>query len=194
MKKLYITFFSLLALLIGGGIFYVSAYNKTNTKVPTDIAMQDVNGKEVVLGKEPKKLRLVEFIYTNCPDVCPTTTLKMKALRDQLVQDGSFGKSIEFWTITIDPARDTQDVLKAYAKTFDMQKADGWYLLRGTEKDTKKFADAFSFLYRDPGDGRFIHTSNTYLLDENNRLLEVFGMGENGFNNERVLKKIKAAM
>ncbi|MEH6976929.1 SCO family protein, partial [Bacillus pseudomycoides] len=42
--------------------------------------------------------------------------------------------------------------------------------------------------------GLYIHTSNSYLLDENDRLIEVFGMGERGFNSKKVLEKIKNAL
>ncbi|KHF27213.1 hypothetical protein LR68_03963 [Anoxybacillus sp. BCO1] len=62
--------------------------------------------------------------------------------------------------------------------------------LRGSEEDTKKVADAFDFLYRDPGNGMLIHTTLTYFLDENNRVIATFGMGEKGFDKEKVYKEI----
>jgi protein SCO1/2 len=194
MKKLYITFVILLIIAIGSGIFYFTEYRKMTMDLPKGIVMKDINGTELSFDALPKKLKLIEFMYTNCPDICPVTTYKMKHLRDELFKKDEFGKKIEFITITIDPARDTTEKLTKYSQTFDMKETNGWHLLRGDEKATKNLAQSFNFLYRDPGGGMYIHTSNTYLLDEDNHLIEVFGMGEKGFDSQKVLKKIEQAM
>ncbi|WP_242223460.1 SCO family protein [Bacillus cereus group sp. BfR-BA-01380] len=194
MKKLYITFTLGLIIAIGIGIFYFTSYRKASAEIPKGIVMEDVNGASVSFDQLPKKLKLVEFMYTKCPDICPVTTYKMKHLRDELVKQKVFGTKIEFITITIDPKYDTKEVLEHYSKTFDMKETTGWHLLRGDEEETKQLAESFNFRYRDPGSGLYIHTSNSYLLDENNRLIEVFGMGERGFDSKEVLEKIKKAM
>ncbi len=191
MKKLYIISALVVILGISAGIFYFTVYRNSAMELPKDIVMTDISGDKVSFDTLPKKMKLIEFMYTNCPDICPVTTYKMKHIRDELVKNKQFGKHIEFFTITVDPKRDTEEALAKYADTFQIKKNDGWYVLRGTEADTKKLAKAFNFMYRDPGNGMLIHTSNTYLLDENNRLVQVFGMGESGFDNEKVLKKIK---
>ncbi|HDX9580081.1 TPA: SCO family protein [Bacillus pseudomycoides] len=194
MKKLYITFTLGLIIAIGIGIFYFTGYRKASAEIPKGIVMEDVNGSSVSFDRLPKKLKLVEFMYTKCPDICPVTTYKMKHLRDELVKQKVFGTKIEFITITIDPKYDTTEMLEHYSKTFDMKETTGWHLLRGDEEETKQLAESFNFRYRDPGSGLYIHTSNSYLLDEHNRLIEVFGMGERGFDSKEVLAKIKNAM
>ncbi len=194
LKKIYITFTLGLVIVIGIGIYYFTDYRKASAEIPRGIVMEDVNGTTLSFDQLPKKLKLVEFIYTKCPDICPVTTYKMKHLRDELEKDKLFDKKIEFITITIDPKFDTKEILTTYANTFEMKKTKGWHLLRGDEDETKKLADTFNFQYRDPGSGLYIHTSNSYLLDENDRLIEVFGMGERGFNSKKVLEKIKNAL
>ncbi|MDC2863744.1 SCO family protein [Bacillus sp. BP-3] len=194
MKKLYITFTLGLIVVTLIGIFYFTGYRKAAAEIPKGIVMEDVNGTSVSFDQLPKKLKLVEFMYTKCPDICPVTTYKMKHLRDELVKQKVFGAKIEFITITIDPKYDTNEILEHYSKTFDMKETTGWHLLRGGEEETKQLAESFNFRYRDPGSGLYIHTSNSYLLDENNRLIEVFGMGERGFDSKEVLEKIKKAM
>ncbi|ENQ3080526.1 SCO family protein [Bacillus sp. WLY-B-L8] len=194
MKKLYITFTLGLIIAIGIGIFYFTGYRKASAEIPKGIVMEDINGTSVSFDQLPKKLKLVEFMYTKCPDICPITTYKMRHLRDELVKQKVFGTKIEFITITIDPKYDTIEILEHYSKTFDMKETTGWHLLRGDEEETKQLAESFNFRYRDPGSGLYIHTSNSYLLDENNRLIEVFGMGERGFDSKEVLEKIKEAM
>lgn len=191
MKKLYWTLGSLFVLFVGAGIFYFSVYRQWQMELPRDITMETAWGEEYRFSEMEPKVRLLEFIYTNCPDICPNTTFKMTKLRQKLEQQHVFGNKVEFITITIDPARDTREKLQAYAKTFGIQPTDkGWVLLRGSEQHTKQVADAFKFQYRDPGNGMLIHTTITYLLDENNRVIEQFGMGEKGFDTEEVYSAI----
>ncbi|MDX8361272.1 SCO family protein [Cytobacillus sp. IB215316] len=189
MKKLYITFVTLLVLGISSGVFYFSVYKQSGMEFPEDVAMETAYGEPFVFTEMEPKVRLLEFIYTNCPDICPVTTYKMKQLREEFEQEGVFGNKVEFITITIDPAYDTKEVLQEYGKAFELKQGGPWYLLRGSEEDTKKVAEAFEFLYRDPGDGQFIHSAYTYLLDDENNIIEIFGMGE-GFDKERVFKRI----
>ena len=185
-KKIYWTLGSLFVIFVGAGIFYFSVYRQWQMELPRNITMETAWGDDM-----KPKVRLLEFIYTNCPDICPNTTFEMTKLRQKLEQQHVFGNKVEFITITIDPKRDTREKLQAYAKTFGIQSNDqGWILLRGNEKDTKKVADSFDFQYRDPGNGMLIHTTNTYLLNENNRVIEQFGMGKKGFNVQDVYKTI----
>ncbi|MBB6176642.1 protein SCO1/2 [Anoxybacillus tengchongensis] len=191
MKKLYIGFFSLLAICIGIGIFYFSFYRQEKMEFPKDVTMQTAWGKPYAFNNMEPKVRLLEFVYTNCPDICPSTSFQMKQLKERLEKDGLFKTKVEFITITIDPKRDTQQVMQTYANMFGVESDnEGWIFLRGSEEDTKKVADAFNFLYRDPGNGMLIHTTLTYFLDENNRVIDTFGMGEKGFDKEKVYKEI----
>jgi protein SCO1 len=190
MKKIYFTFIVLLVLGIGTGIFYFTEYRQSEMAFPEDVTMETLEGNTYSFKDLPPKVRLLEFMYTNCPDICPNTTFQMKQLKEKLKKEGVFGDQVEFITITIDPKRDTKEVLQQYAKTFDIHEDEGWYLLRGSEEDTLKVADAFDFKYRDPGNGMIIHSSFTYFLDENNRIIEIFGMGEKGFKQDEVYKEI----
>lgn len=190
MKKLYIIFAVLLVFGISSGIFYLQVIRPGNAELPQDIVMETAFGEQFAFADLPKKARLIEFMYTNCPDVCPVTTMEMSKVRHALEEEGVFGDKVEFITITIDPDHDTTDVLKEYASRFEVSSDDeGWLFLRGSGEDTKKLADALGFLYRDPGTGDIIHSTYTYFLDENNNLLEQFTMGR-GFNSEKVLKRI----
>ncbi|RFU63545.1 SCO family protein [Peribacillus saganii] len=190
MKKVYIIFSVLLVIGISSGIYYFTEYRQSKMVFPKEIVMETHNGKSYSFNDMPPKVRLLEFIYTECPDICPNTTFQMKKVRDHLEDKGKFGNEVEFLTITFDPKKDTQDVLKNYAENFEIDKQEGWELLRGTDGDTKKLADQFNFQYRDPGTGQFIHTSATYLVDQNNRVIEVFGMGQGNFDKDKVYKRI----
>lgn len=190
LKKFYIMFIVLLVLGIASGIFYLKVIRPGNAELPEDVVMETAHGNEFTFTDLPKKARLIEFMYTNCPDVCPMTTLKMSKLRNDLEKEGVFGDEVEFITVTIDPEHDTKAVLQDYAERFQVTSDDeGWVFLRGSEKDTEKLADSLDFLYRDPGTGEIIHSTFAYFLDENNNLLEKFPMGE-GFDKDKVYTRI----
>ncbi|HLS67076.1 MAG TPA: SCO family protein [Pseudogracilibacillus sp.] len=189
-KKHYIIAAIIVALGIAAGVYYLEVYRPGTAELPDDVIMETAFGEQYDFGDRPKKARLIEFMYTRCPDVCPVTTLELSKLRNDLEKEGVFGDKVEFITITIDPERDTKEILEDYASRFEVDSPDdGWVFLRGTEENTKKVADALDFLYRDPGSGEIIHSTYTYFMDENDNLLEKFTMGE-AFDRERAFKRI----
>lgn len=192
MKKFYIIFAILFILGVSAGIYYLKVVRPGTANIPQHIVMETAFNDEYSFNfeEQPKKARLIEFMYTKCPDVCPVTSLEMSKLRQQLINDGVFGDEVEFITVTIDPERDTPEVLKDYASRFEVTTSDdGWVFLSGTEQATEELADSLRFKYRDPGTGDIIHTTFTYFLDKNNNLVEQFAMGE-GFNRDKVYKRI----
>ena len=195
MKKIYII--SSLIVLIGitAGISYF-LIRDANAKIPDDITLVTMEEKNYTFGENTKKIKLVEFIYTHCPDICPTTTQKMNLLRKDLVQEGVFGDKVQFVTVTIDPYRDTPEVLRTYMDTFGLENDGNWIFLTGDkanileeQQKIKQVADTFKFQYRDPGNGFYVHSTFTYLIDENNQFIKKFPMGEE-FDKEKVFKSI----
>lgn len=191
MKKIYFTCSIVLLIGIGLGIYYFTDYKQSKMTIPEDIVMETQKGGTYHFGEMEPKVRLLEFIYLDCPDICPTTTLQMKKIRNRLVEERIFGSKVEFLTITFNPQKDTMDKLTSYAKTFEMNKTEGWELLRGSKLDTKRLTDQFEFLFRDAGAEQYVHTSATYLLDDHNQVVKVFGMGDDHFDQEDVYQAIK---
>ncbi|ARA97598.1 MULTISPECIES: SCO family protein [Geobacillus] len=191
MKKWYMIVAALVLVGISIGIFYFAVYKPSAMRLPDDVTMETAWGAPYSFDDLPPKVRLVEFIYTNCPDICPNTTMQMAKLRDRLQKAGVFGRDVEFVTITIDPVRDTKEKLQTYANTFGVTAdGQGWVFLRGSEAETKKTADAFNFQYRDPGNGMMVHTSLAYLLNRDGRVIEQIGMGESRFRVDEVYEVI----
>lgn len=190
MKKFYITFVILLFIGIGSGIYYLEVVRPGSAELPEDIVMDTAFDGEFSFADMDKKVRIIEFMYVNCPDVCPVTTLEMSKLRNSLEDEGVFGDKVEFITITINPRDDTPEVLREYAGRFEVTSDDdGWKFLRSTEENTKEVADSLGFLYRDPGNGDIIHSTYAYFLDEKNNLIEKFTMGD-AFDTDRAYKRI----
>lgn len=83
--------------------------------LPGTFTLVDHNGKGVTERSWPGKFLLVYFGYTHCPDICPVTLDKMAKALEML---GPLGKRIQPLFITVDPARDTPEVMKAYVEKF----------------------------------------------------------------------------
>lgn len=72
------------------------------------------------------------FVFTNCTDVCPLITTRMAALRDSLRAEGVLGRGVRLVSFTVDPARDTPEVLREYAARFGGSPPEHWAFLTGT--------------------------------------------------------------
>jgi protein SCO1/2 len=77
------------------------------------------------------KVVAINFIYTSCPDVCPLETARL--LEVQEILGDRVGRDVFMYSITVDPDRDTPEVLKRYAERF--QVGPGWLFLTGNKAD-----------------------------------------------------------
>jgi len=77
------------------------------------------------------KVVTINFIYTSCPDVCPLETAMLREVQEIL--GDRVGRDVFMYSITIDPDRDTPEVLKKYAEKFDV--GPGWLFLTGKKDD-----------------------------------------------------------
>jgi protein SCO1 len=120
----------------------------------TPVALADLRGKVVA----------VTFIYTSCTDTCPMLTALMAHVQDQLGQD--FGESIAFVSITVDPERDTPEVLKQYADTFGAD-LKGWTFLTGAPAAIRDVTHRYGVFAAKTAKGDVDHTFLTSIVDRN---------------------------
>jgi protein SCO1 len=125
-------------------------------------ALTSQDGKEVRLEDFRGKVVAVAFVYASCPDVCPLLTDKMARVQDALGPD--FGAKVAFLSITVDPERDTPDVLKGYAAAFDADLA-GWAFLTGSPAAVREVAHRYGVAVAPAADGQVDHTLLTTLVD-----------------------------
>jgi len=85
-------------------------------RAAADFALTNPEGQTVRLSDYRGQLVLLFFGYTHCPDVCPTTLAQFKRVRAQL---GSPAERVRFVFITVDPERDTPELLRTYLAGFD---------------------------------------------------------------------------
>jgi protein SCO1/2 len=116
-------------------------------------------GREDLLGR----IWVADFIFTNCAGVCPRMSMRMAGVHEAIRGDGD-AVCVSF---TVDPERDTLEVLRDYAPRFSAS-ADGWYFLRGP------LAEVHALSYRGfrLGDEKdpLVHSERFVLVDRRGRI------------------------
>jgi protein SCO1/2 len=149
----------------------------TGAEYAKELNLTDPDGKPRQLADFKGKVTVVFFGYTQCPDVCPTTLLELAQVKKSLGADGARVQGV---FVTVDPERDTPELLKAYVANFG---AD-FVALRGTPEQTKATAKSFKVFYsKVPGKTETSytvdHTAGSYVFDAQGRvrLFTRYGMG-----------------
>ena len=145
-----------------------NAVDLTGAEYAQQFDLPDFDGKRRTLADFKGKVTAVFFGYTQCPDACPTTMAELAGIAKALGTDA--GK-LQVVFITIDPARDTAPLLKAYVTNFN----PAFLALRGNDAQTKAVAKEFKVFYEKvPGKTAdsytMDHTAGTYVFDEQGRV------------------------
>ncbi|MGE8448364.1 MAG: SCO family protein [Comamonas sp.] len=133
-----------------------------------DFSMPDQHGQRRSMADFKGKVVLVFFGFTQCPDVCPTTLGDLAAVKQKL---GAKGDKLQVIFASVDPARDTPEILQAYLANFD----PSFLALRGSDEETAKMAKDFKVYYKrvegqTPGSYTMDHTAGDYIFDPEGRL------------------------
>lgn len=133
-----------------------------------DFALPDHNGKLRTLADFKGKAVVIFFGYTQCPDVCPTTMAEMATVMQQL---GPLADRVQVLFVTLDPERDTPELLSKYVPSFDPR----FLGLVGDNAATEKVAKEFKVFYqkvpgKQPGSYTVDHTAGSYVFDPQGRI------------------------
>ena len=139
------------------------------------LSLPDASGQPRTLADFKGKITVVFFGYTQCPDVCPTTMAELAQVKKSL---GADGERLQGVFVTIDPERDTPEILKSYVSSFD----PSFVALRGSLEQTQAAAKEFKIYFaKVPGktEGSYTvdHTAGAFVIDAkgNPRLFERYG-------------------
>lgn len=154
-----------------------SGVDITGADYAQKLNLKDPDGKVRSLDEFKGKVVVVFFGFTQCPDVCPTTMAELAEVKRSL---GADGDKVQGIFVSVDPERDTPELLKAYVTNFDPT----FVALRGTPEETKAAAREFKVFYNKvPGktEGSYTvdHTAGSYLFDPQGkvRLFTRYGSG-----------------
>lgn len=183
------------ALLVGLTALCLAACDKTGAPVPKaeapqakfnavditganyarKLSLADYNGKPRQLADFKGKILFVFFGFTQCPDVCPTTMAELAEVRKRL---GADGERLQGVFVSVDPERDTPEVLKAYLQNMD----PSFVGLRGSVEQTEATAQEFKVFYQKVptknGSYTMDHTAGAFVFDADGqvRLFVRYGM------------------
>lgn len=128
-----------------------------------EFRLSDQSGRMRTLADFRGKVVVLFFGYTRCPDVCPTTLAAMAETRRRLGPDG---ERLQVIFVTVDPERDTAEVLAQYVPSFD----PSFIALRGDVEATAQAAKDFKVFYQKvpggtPGHYTMDHTAHAFVID-----------------------------
>jgi len=146
---------------------------KAAVGVPFTLTNQ--HGNRVSLADFRGKVVLLYFGFTFCPDVCPTDLL---AIGHAVKSLGKASDEVQPVFITLDPARDTRELLRDYTAAFHPR----FVALTGSEDDIRRIATGYKVYYErvtPPGSKTYFieHTAFTFLLDRNGKYVLFFPPG-----------------
>ena len=127
-----------------------------------EFTLTSQDGAPVSLADFRGKVVATTFIYTLCTDTCPVLTPMMSFVQDRLGRD--FGTKIAFVSITVDPERDTPQVLKEYARAFGAD-LGGWAFLTGAPQAIRELTRRYGVFAAKTADGDIDHSFLTSIVD-----------------------------
>ena len=146
----------------------------TGSPIGADFRLADPEGKPRSIADFRGKVVIVNFGYTHCPDVCPMTLSDFASAMKRLGADAS---RVQLLFVTVDPQRDTAELLKQYVPAFNPT----FIGLRGDERTTEKVTRDFRiYAKRDEGKGADYtvqHSAQSFVFDREGKLRLVVGYG-----------------
>jgi len=167
-RRCLLAFAALALAACGAGGPKFESSDVTGSSFGHDFALKDPDGKLRTLADFRGKDVVVFFGYTQCPDVCPAT---LATLAEAMKKLGSDADRVQVLFITVDPERDTPQLLKQYVPAFDPR----FLGLYGDADATARTAKEFRVIYQKvpgptPGTYTMDHSAGTYVFDPKGRL------------------------
>ncbi|PJZ53408.1 SCO family protein [Leptospira adleri] len=181
-----ILFVAVLVLGVGLGFFGWKEWKNKSKDAPVLVeewsktSLRDTKNREILLGSIPGKLKLVYFGFSHCPDMCPRALLDMSAAVNELGEEGSNLTPI---FISVDPERDSPELLAKYVKQFPNERL---VALTGDKPTLDALQSAFGAVSKKvnnpsiEGGYTVDHTVFLYIVDEQSRILATFPGGTEG--------------
>lgn len=163
-----------------------------NPRAAYDFTLTDNKGKPFRLSSQRGKVVLIFFGFVNCPDVCPTTLLELKKVYQALTPEER--RRVQVVMISVDPERDTPEVLDKYVTFFD----SSFIGLTGTPQQIAEVAKPYGVFYqkseiKSAKQYNVDHTASTYLIDPKGALRLIYGNGKPA-ETQRMVQDVRWAL
>jgi protein SCO1/2 len=142
-----------------------------------EFTLTDQSGAKFSSADLKGKVYLVSFVFTTCNGSCPATTHRMEQIQEGLKEKGLLKVSkVRLLSITLDPARDTPEVLRGYMKLYDADPAS-WRFLTGKPEEVNKVIGAWGMWAKPAANGQLDHPSRIFLVDRKGQVREIYHLG-----------------
>jgi protein SCO1/2 len=139
-------------------------------------ALTDQAGKPLGSADLRGKVLLVGFVFTTCSGTCPATTHRMGLVQRELQARGLLkGDRVRLVSITLDPKRDTPEVLRGYMRLYDADPAS-WSFLTGPAAQVEKVVAAWGMWAKAAANGQLDHPSRVFLVDRRGNVREIYNL------------------
>lgn len=156
--------------------YFFAASGGEKSAYGAPFTLVDYNGAEITETAFRGRPSAVFFGFTNCPEICPTTLYEMDGWLKQL---GADADKVGAFFVTIDPERDTPEVLKVYISNVSPRVVG----ISGEPNKVREMAKAFGIFFRrvetSGGDYTMDHTASVLLLDKAGDFAGTIAYGEN---------------
>lgn len=155
------------AVLVGalsfGGAGFADRSGLPQMGTAQDFTLMDQSGRQITLSDHRGKIVLVNFMFTKCPDYCPTLTAVLANIQAELIAEG-LGDKVHFLSVTVDPENDTPELLKRYSEAMYLD-GDGWNFLTGGASEIDAVAGAYGVFFARLPSGSVEHNLLTTIID-----------------------------
>jgi protein SCO1 len=170
------TFFAFAVAACGPATPKFQGSDVTGAGFGRDFRLTDHAGQTRTLADFRGKVVVIFFGYTQCPDACPTTLSELAAALEKLGPDAA---RVQVLFVTVDPERDTADLLAHYVPAFN----SSFLGLRGDAQATADVAREFKVIYQKqpgatPGSYSMDHSAGTFIFDPQGRLRVYVSYGQ----------------
>lgn len=187
MKQFRILLWGLVAFAVAGLTWFTLSQTAPGSSggFSTDFDLVDTRGNPVDGNALRGRPHLIFFGFTHCPEVCPTTLFEVTGWYNELGKDGDL---LDAYFISVDPERDTAELLENYVANFDPRiKA-----LTGSVEEIEKATKAYHVFYKkvplDDGDYTVDHTASVFLMKADGSFKGTISYQE---NSEIALEKVR---
>ena len=145
-------------------------------KPAPDFTLTTQDGSKLSSAEVKGNVLLVSFIFTTCNGTCPATTHRMNQVQEELktrnlFQDGR----VRFLSISLDPVRDTPEVLRGYMKLYDADPSH-WTFLTGPTDQVAGVVKSWGMWAKPVPNGQLDHPSRIFLVDTLGRIREIYNL------------------
>jgi protein SCO1/2 len=137
-----------------------------------DFSLTDQTGKTVTRKDFQHSITVVDFFFTSCQGICPKMNSQMKKVYDHFRGN----EEVKLISHTVNPEKDSAEVLAAYAKRYDADPRQ-WYFVTGDKAQLYKLARKSYMISDTNGDGGkedFVHSQNFALVDKEGHVRGIY--------------------